>query len=234
MRLGFPGLRGLPSLKKSEQQVMAVGDLFRCTYRYNVSQQPVTITLGYEHTGSTGSVEEELSSILALGVATEFNALRDLVSQQCTLESALARKLTGDPGAPGRAHATLNRGQLTGQAIPATKSLMVVHKQTVADVRRNGKSYVTGFQESDIEGNIVSDENVVEGVKDIFDNLLTINQSIPDGSATFRQVVLSTPPGQPNQIQGLPVVSNSLRDILFNSARRRTREFGYALDTEVP
>jgi len=213
---------------------MAQGDLFRATYEYNVARQPVTISLGFEHLSSTGDVEDELCSLIAIEVAGNFGAQQNLFAGDVTLEGCTCRKLTGMPAAPGEAYSQTVAGQFAGQSLPSTKAVMVQHKQMTADVRRNGKSYISGIPESLCEGNNVINQALLDAFIDLFDDLQQFTQAIPAGTATFRHVVLSRPAANPNSIVGLPVVSNTTRNILYNAKRRRTRELGYSLDTVVP
>lgn len=212
---------------------MAQGDLFQTTYRYNVGAQPVTITLGFEHTGGVGDLEFELTSMISLQVASEMTSLATYLSSQCTFESAKTRKITGDPQPPGIAHSAATAGQVAFAAIPQAKSLMVVHRQTTAGVRSNGKSYIAGIPENVVNGNVINAAGTITGIVDIFDDLLLFSGNLPGGSADFRMVILSRPQGPQGPVVGLPVVENRLNSTLYNSRRRQTREFGYAADASL-
>lgn len=212
---------------------MAQGDLFLCTYRYNVGAQPVTITLGFEHTGGVGDIEFELCSIVSLKVAGEMTSLANYLSVQCTFESAKTRKLTGLAQPPGISHSAATAGQVNFASIPQSKSLMVVHRQTSAGVRSNGKSYIAGIPENITNGNTINSAPTLTGIRDIFDDLLTWSGNVPGGSADFRMVVLSKTQGAQGQVVGLPVVENRVNSTLYNSRRRQTREFGYAADASI-
>lgn len=212
---------------------MAQGDLFQTTYRYNVGAQPVTITLGFEHTGGVGDIEFELCSIISTTVASEMTSLANYLSSQCTFESAKTRKLTGDAQPPGIAHSTASAGLINFASIPQSKALMVTHRQTTQGVRSNGKSYISGIPESIVQGNVVTQQGTIDGILDIFNDLRVFSGNITGGSADFRMVVLSRPALPPGSVVGLPVVENRLNSTLFNARRRQTREYGYAADADV-
>jgi len=209
---------------------MANGDLYRCTYQYNVARQPVTITLGFEETATTGDVADEVCSMISLHVSGIIATQAGLFAADVTLEGAKTRKITGMPQAPGEAFALTTAGEFAGQSVPATKSLMVMHKQVAGDVRRNGKSYITGMAESLTVGNEMANAVLPDALVAMFEDLQDVNQAIPAGTLTARMVVLSHPPAQPNTWIGLPVTGHTCRNILYNSRRRQTRELGYALN----
>lgn len=212
---------------------MAQGDLFQATYRYNCGNQPITITLGFEHTGGTAGVEFELATMISVNVAGEMTRLKNWLSQQCTFESCRTRKLTGDKQPPGQVWSTDQIGLQSTAAIPQSKALMVTHRQTSAGVRSNGKSYISGLPETVVQGNVCNDQATIDGIVDIFDDLLLFSQTIPAGSADFRMVVLSYPNGKGFPPIGLPVVANRINGTLYNARRRQTREFGFVGDADL-
>lgn len=212
---------------------MALGDLFRCTYRYNCSEQPITITLGYEHIASDGADEYNLTGLISGKVAAEMSSLREYLSQQCSFEGARTIKLTGAPQPPGTAATTDLRGIEQTAAVPHSKALMVVHRQITRGVRSNGKSYISGLPEVNVNGNVCTDNASIVGIKDIFDDLLQFTEGVTNETATFRMVVLSRPDGPQGPFVGLPVIENRLNTTMYNQRRRQTREFGYSGDDDL-
>lgn len=212
---------------------MALGDLFRVSFRYNVCEQPVTITLGFEHIQAGGAEEFNLCSLLAANVAAEMSSLRASLSEQCSFEGAVARKLTGAAQPPGRNSLIGISGQLNTSSIPASKCLMVVHRQQTRGVRSNGKSYVSGLAEADVNGNVVNDNAIIVAIQDIFDDLLQFEVGVTGATATFRMVVLSRENGASGAWQGWPVTSNRISNRLLNQRRRQTREFGFSADNAL-
>lgn len=212
---------------------MAQGDLFLSTYRYNVRNSPVTITLGFEHTGGVGDIEFELCSIISTTVAAEMSRLQTWCSTDCTFEGCKTRKISGVPQPPGVAKTFAVRGDVAFASVPQSKSLMVVHRQNTQGVRSNGKSFIGGIPESIVVGNEVQNQATLNGIKDIFDDLRLFSGNVTGGSADFRHVVLSKNPTAPGGFVGLPVIANRINSTLYNSRRRQTREFGYAANAQA-
>lgn len=210
---------------------MATGDLYRAEFKMNVANQPATFILGYEELTSSGGIEQEHCTMISIGVNKAMAELRLVMTEDVTIEGCLTRGVTGSPKAPGRAWLQSVRGEDRGQSIPATKSLLIKHKQQTSFANRNGKTYLTGIPEELCEGNICTSQNFLDAVKTAFDAVININETIPEGTATFRQVVLSQPGPLPGVWEGLPVTSNSLRNLLYNSARRRTRKLGFSRES---
>ena len=213
---------------------MATGDLYRSEFRFNVANHPASFVLGFEELSSTLPTEQELCSLISAEVNQPMAELRLVMAEDVTLEGCVTRAVTGNPKPPGRAWLQSVRGEVSGQSIPAIKSLMVKHKQTEGNANRNGKSYVGGIPEARCEGNICINQATIDAVLAAFDALTNISATIPDGTATFKHVVLSRPAANPQSIVGLTVTGNSIRNILYNSARRRTREYGFAREVVNP
>lgn len=207
---------------------MANGDLFLCTFEQNVGNHPASWTLGFEQTGSTGSVENELASLCALAAAADFSSLFIVSSERSTFEAVKCRKLTGAPNPLAVIKIENQKGNVSGDAIPLVKSCLITHKQQDADVRSNGKTFFPGIAESDVEVDTITDQVVLDGIQGVMDNLLLTNAAIPAGTADFRMVVISYPNGRTQPPVGLVVTSNSVSATLFNSQRRRTKEYGYS------
>lgn len=207
---------------------MANGDLFKCTFELNVANHPASFEVGFEQTGETGTVADELTALCALAASGDFAGSTAIYADVTTLEAVKCRKLTGAANPTAQVKLENVKGATSGDAIPLIKACLCTHKQQTADVRSNGKSYVPGLPEQFVEVDTVQFPPILAAVQSFFDALLQTNAAIPAGTADFRMVVISYPNGRQQPPVGLPVTSNSVSEILFNSQRRRTTEYGYS------
>lgn len=205
---------------------MAAGDLYFAQVRMNVANSPASMTFGYRETTSVTPTDPDETAALTLALSTQVVALQNLLSDQTTIESVFARKLSGDPKPPSLNILVDVEGQAGSQALPLTKAVLVNHKQQEANVRSNGKTYLPGFPESGTNGNQLLNPATAALVKAEFDKYLNISFNVGGDLYEFEQVIIKRAAGGGPPAAAYLVTSNQVPTTLYNQVRRRTREWG--------
>jgi len=205
---------------------MANGDLFRAQVRMNVSQSPASFFLGYVETSSNPPATQDSTGALAIAVAQQLNGLTTVLSEQTQIEAVRVRLVGGTAQPPSTNYLVDVNGAVSGQALPATKAVLISHKQQQTNIRSNGKTYLPGTPEAGTEGDRLIGGGLEAIVKNVFDSLLSLTVNVGGDQYDYTMVILQRAQGGGPPANAWPVTSNSVSSILYNQARRRTREFG--------
>jgi len=205
---------------------MALNDIYQVSIRMGVANQKASMTLGYRETTSTPVNNEDSTGALSVAVGQIMPQFETWLSEKTTIESVFSRKLTL-PAEPRSRNVLVGvTGNVTGDALPLTKAVLINHKQQTADIRSNGKSYLPGFPESAVDGNSMPNGVAADAIKQIFDNLLSLSVTVTGDTYTYEMVVIKRTPGGGPPAAVYPVTSNSVPLLLYNQRRRQTTAFG--------
>jgi len=148
------------------------------------------------------------------------------LSEKAVIESIFVSKLT-TPAEPPSLNVLVGvEGNVTGDALPLTKAVLINHKQQTADIRSNGKSYLPGFPESAVDGNSMPNSVAADAIRTIFDNLRTLSITVTGDVYEYEHVVIKRAPGGGPPAAVYPVTSNSVPLTIYNQRRRQTTAFG--------
>lgn len=214
---------------------MAVGDIYEVNLEYGIHQRPLVSSMWFQVTTDSGTPEnnaQDLASAVANG-GNLWGLLRELVSSEviCDQIKTYLRVPSGGgqaQGPPGVFHVS-SAGALTGQPMVDSTPIVIEWAQTAQSAKANGRIFLSGVREDDVDGNAL-EASFVAGAVATFEAAwnATLLGITGDDGGTYRQVVMSkllalVPYLSPTYGSPLDVTSCMVNPLIKNQKRRQSR-----------
>jgi len=205
---------------------MATGDILRVDCRFNIGRQPAAFGLHYRIDNSgvvaTDNATRALASLIA---QSELANIHFDLGSDLTFEGFLTRFVSGaDPMPKWWIQALDSNGQRAGTCLPQMKACVITLNQASLPAKNNGRVFVPGIAESDCDGSTITFQNVINSLRDRFNDVRIVSGNFDGVDWAFQHVVLGA--GNPGAQTVSPVTSVVVRAQLGSQRRRRTREWG--------
>ena len=205
---------------------MALGDVLRCEFQFNVARQPCAFTLHYQVDNSgTTNMDDSCEALGFLMRSTEMADFHFNLAGNVTYEGWEVRFLRGqDAFGPYREQILDSNGSRNGHAIPQISACVVRLQQDTRDSKYNGRIYVPGISEQDTELSNITSQIVLDGIRDDLLDVLVVSGNHSGVDWAFQQIISGG--SKQTGYTETPVTTLQVNSLLGSSRRRLTKEFG--------